>query len=47
MGVNYFYLEKYEKALIYFNESLELKKKYLKRKDKENKKEKEFLKLID
>jgi len=41
MGVNFFYLEKYEKALTHFNESLELKKKYL------CKKEKEIIQLIE
>ena len=46
LGVNYFYLKNYEKALSHFNLSLDLKKKVLKDLEKKRKKEKEFQILI-
>ena len=39
LGVNYFYLKIYEKALSHFNLSLDLKKKVLKDLEKKRKKE--------
>ena len=43
IGVNYFYLENYEKALVHFNKSLELKKKAEKVNETRRHKELEYL----
>ena len=46
IGINHFYIRNFEKALQYFNNSLDSKKNLIRQQEKKKQKEKEFLYFI-